>query len=126
MAFIIKPGISVVIPSPPSDIKHPWIALTYPSELPAKIARVNLTSFRDGSDTTVVFEPGDHPWIRHRTIVYYAQAKVSRAASFKTVGESGQYEVVDFLSLMDRILEGLSISPHTPPDVLRFCNENQV
>ena len=58
---------------------HLWIVLTDPEGNPGEVVVVNLTSQRPGSDATVVLQRGDHPFVRHDTVVYYGDARMDTA-----------------------------------------------
>jgi hypothetical protein len=62
-----------------SDPIHIWVVLNNPRDDDV-VVRVNLTSFHPDKDCTCVLEPGDHPLIRHRTLLNYPKAQLSKAS----------------------------------------------
>ena len=63
----------------PSDPIHIWVLLNNPGDDDA-VVRVNLTSFHPDKDCTCILEPGDHPLIRHKTLLNYPKAQLSKAS----------------------------------------------
>lgn len=52
---------------------HLWIVVSDPVA-DGSVAMVNLTSHKPPCDETCILNPGDHPFVRHKTIVKYCWA----------------------------------------------------
>jgi hypothetical protein len=57
-------------------VEHLWILITKPNPLNDSSIWVNVTTARPGSDRTTVLQPGDHPAIRHESVIFYRGAKL--------------------------------------------------
>ena len=55
---------------------HLWVVISDPQQNPDQIVVVNLTSQRRWQDQACVLFPADHSFIRHETVVYYAEARI--------------------------------------------------
>lgn len=113
-------GTSLLIPAPGSSITpHLWIVITEPD--PACII-VSLTTLRNAKDQTVILRPGDHPFIRHDTVVFFADARIVDANHLQQQVAAGaallhQPCTQTTLSL---IQAGVLASPFTPRKVQEF------
>ena len=74
----IEPGLCYLPPVGPREKKHLHVVLTYPND-EDQVLVVSLTSLKSKSDTTVVLQAGDHPFIRHDTVVEYRKATATSA-----------------------------------------------
>ena len=57
-------------------VEHLWILITKPNPLNDSSIWVNVTTARPGSDRTTVLQPGDHPAIRHESVIFYRGASL--------------------------------------------------
>lgn len=120
----VWPGETFLLPKPGHDTPHLWIVLTEPDEqVPPHVAIVNLTSFREGADTTVVLATGDHPFIRHHTVVYYGDLLVAPAQKLVDAVRAGIATRHDDLTddILERVREGVFRSPFTHGDMKAYC-----
>jgi hypothetical protein len=91
--MIISCG-DTLLPSPTQDADHHlWVTLTEPEGNPPQVVLVNLTSFRLDADATVILTPGDHPFIRHKTVINYSDAKF---ASTQQIDQACNWRLVIF------------------------------
>jgi len=100
------------------DGNHLWIALTTPEGSAGSFIAVNLTSVKNGRpiDDTCIIEPGEHPWVRKQTEVYYMKARewqVSGFDSLASYGENCTAEKPASKALLLKIQKGALASPHT-------------
>lgn len=118
----LHPGCCLELPES-RTLRHLYIVLTHPDGEPEKIVIVNLTSYRRGSDTTVVLEPGDHPYIRHKTVVNYKDARIAPVEPIERLLWRQDYELLeDFdAGLVGQLQQGLMDSPFTPNRVKTYC-----
>jgi hypothetical protein len=54
---------------------HPWVLINNPAKRKGAAVVVNITSWRDGADTTCVFQGGEHPSVPHKSYVRYRSAR---------------------------------------------------
>jgi hypothetical protein len=94
---------------------HLWVVLCEPN-VDGKGICVSFTTKRDHSDCTTQCEPGDHPFIRHASVIAYAFALLIPVAKFEDCLASGAFAPREPCSakLMKNILDGLLISDFTP------------
>lgn len=111
-AFLINPSNTAVV-------NHLWIVLsvyTPDYALAACATIVNVTTCDRFTDTTCILTPRDpdaHPFLRHRSYVFYGGLREV---------EAGDMDILDPLrkqtraapSLLSRMREGLHRSPFTP------------
>lgn len=108
--------------------RHLWIALTEPEGDPLAVAVINLTSHKDGIDETVVLDAGEHAFIKHKTVVNYADAKVVSAAKMEQLIEAGvitphHREPYCTPALLEKIRKGVLLSPFARPVFQRYCQD---
>ncbi len=69
-ALSLKAGSCIFLEKPDKEsISHLWLLLTDPAGDPPKVLMVNLTTYREGVDTTVLLTPDDHSYVDHPTVV---------------------------------------------------------
>lgn len=103
---------------------HLWVVLTEPHGEPPEVVMTNLTSFRGDGDPTVILDPDDHPFVRHKTSINYSDSRISkvdeicmglkkeivlRHQSFRT-------------NVLKRIKQGLLESQETPQNIKNYCH----
>lgn len=108
-------GDSFLLPKPDQDVSHLWVLVTEP-DVTGEAVMVNLTTQRPHSDTTVVLQPGDHPFIRHPTVVNYSDARLVNAPQLDAAINAGICRQLDPVTpaVLNRIQTGLLLSPFTP------------
>lgn len=103
--------------------RHLWVVLTEPEGDPLRVALVNLTSHKPGIDETVILE-GGHSYIKHKTVVQYARAKVYEVWKLERIIAADltvrhRHDMPE--DLLKIIREGVAKSRFTPPKVKAFC-----
>jgi len=58
----------------PDSPEHLWIVSSLPAS-DGSLVIFNLTSHRSRGDETCVVEPGEHPFVKHRSVVAYARGQ---------------------------------------------------
>jgi len=123
---------TLLIPSGPAhdlDRKHLFIILTDPVADPLNEGKdsILLTSLStlDAAypyDPTCILHPGDHPFVTRDSYVSYRDSRILETAKIVNGVTSGVFVVKDLMdsSIVDRICDGLSISPHTTEKIKRF------
>lgn len=87
---------------------HLWIVLSDPALNPTNVLIVNLTSQTPGKDSTCVLNVGDHPFIRHPTIVYYGKARSVTDALLEQCVREGAINLAIAMerAVLKRIIDG--------------------
>jgi len=120
----MHPGDTLLIPAPggPST-PHLWIIVTEPVKNVCVI--VNVTTLRNEQDQTVTLNVGDHPFIRHASVVKFADARF--ADDLKLFAEVASRNAVPKEpcppATLKLIQDGLIASPFTPKKIVAFCKE---
>ena len=106
-------------------IPHLWIVVTVPDPVNSLCAIVSVTTLRNSKDQTIILRPGDHPFIRHDSTIFYGDALIVDARKLDREMTAGL-----ILSKADcpaktlkLIQDGIGASPFTRPRFLRFCRE---
>ena len=90
---------------------HLWIVLSAPAWR-GRVAVVNLTSHnperRDCGDHCLILGPGDHPFVRHESCVYYKRARLRSPRALRAGIAEGGIELHEPLGddLLFRIQQG--------------------
>ena len=94
---------------------------------------VNVTSKQSHSDTTLVLVPGDHRFIKHDSVIMYADARemridlVEQALSIALGKPTNQFvcQAHDPCTpaLLERIRQGLLASKQTPKGIKQKCKD---
>lgn len=92
MTLNIVPGDAFLLAKPGQAVRHLWVIVTQPEGTRLRAVMVNLTTQRPHSDTTVVLAPGDHPFIRHATVVNYSDARFVEVGRLEAAWESGLFK----------------------------------
>ena len=97
--------------------EHLWMVISDPVQDPHHIVIVNLTTWKGpASDQACVIDAGDHPFVRHRSYVYYQGAKVDPLRHLNRMLESGGLVMQDALTTeqLARVRQGAGASIRTP------------
>jgi len=94
----------------------------------ARAVMVNISTYRDlpTQDKTVILDVGDHPYIKHKSVVAYDFARfVNVGAVQKIIDDNAcQFDVDVSNEIYNKILTGLLESKRTPGNVKTFCRNN--
>lgn len=115
-------GETLVLPHPNFETPHLWILVTDPVGEPPQTIIVAVSTKRFYKDSTVVLSPGDHPWVRHESVISYDHALIPEVhylneAVSRRIAELRQPCTPDVLR---RVQDGLLSSPRTPQRVKKF------
>jgi hypothetical protein len=104
-------GESFVNLSPQSP-PHLWIVIS--KEGPGGFVVANLTSRVPGCDETCVVKVGEHPWVRHDSVIAYARAQLLSRQAIDVLKKLGCYAPKEPVSaqLLLRIQRGALESPY--------------
>lgn len=87
------------------------------------VLSVNVTSWRENSnDPTCILNVGNHPFIRHKSFVFYKQAIPLRVPGLIEKVQSGDLIPMGYLSesVLQKVLDGFEKSDQTPLKALKF------
>ena len=84
--------------------------------IPPKWVMVNMTTFRPNVDTTVILYIGDHPFVRHKTVINYGDAHFCEIMKINEALKKELVSIKDPVSdnLLQKIQNGLLESMETP------------
>lgn len=94
---------------------HLWFIISDPALDELNVLFVNLTTWKTEKDESCILDRGDHPFITHKSIINYADARVTSIANLAKLHELNQIYRKEPLSpaILARIRQGLRISPHS-------------
>jgi len=110
---------------PEDEVLHLRVVLTPP--LNGEVIVVSITTQRAKSETLVVVRPGDHPWIRHPSVVAYRYAEIQQVARIEAALAEGRAHLQPPMNpaVLDRIRAGLRDSDFTPNHVRQYLIESE-
>ena len=99
---------------------HLWVVCSDCGAALREVVVVSITTVYDDQrqDTTCVLDVGDHDFIRHTSIVFYALAEVRALATLESAIADGRLKRgAPFREdVLDRIVRGFAASRETPPE----------
>jgi hypothetical protein len=120
-------GDTFIIPKSSASREHLWIVITDPDPSTREAVCVNLTSAENQEDRTVIANVGDHPFIKHETIVFYKDAQILDMAKVEVALQSKQTAFVCTAHrrctavFLKRVQNGLLKSEHANREVKDYC-----
>lgn len=117
---MIKPGVTFLSPNPDYPTEHLYIIISPIIE--ERVLFVNVTTKKESSDTTCILKKGDHPFIRHDSVINYGDAKDTEVKLIKKAIETKLFALQDPISdaLLKRIQQGALTSPAFTPKYLKY------
>ena len=119
-------GDTFLMPAPGGRVMpHLWIVVTQPDPETHLCAIVSVTTSRNSKDQTVILRPGDHPFIRHESTIFYGDAMIVNAPRLDAEIAAGLALVRESCSeqTLKLLQDGVLASPFTRPKILRFCRD---
>lgn len=105
---MVSKGDAFQASGPNVDVAHLWIVISDPNE-GGNVVCVNFTSLsEDEVDESCILDPGDHPFIKRRTVVKYGLANWWAADKIAAAIASGQFSAHPPVrpEILQRIREG--------------------
>lgn len=91
------------------------------------IVIVNVTTLRSGVDTTTLLERGEHPFIKHDSVVNFRDAKKFDKHLIPKLHALGtnkfRFQEECFPDVVQKLKTGILKSPFTSREIKRFCEE---
>jgi hypothetical protein len=119
-------GDTFLMPAPGGvATPHLWIVVTQPDPRTHLCAIVSVTTLRNSKDRTVILRPGDHPFVRHDSTIFYGDAMIVDVLRLEAEIAAGLAVVREKCSAatLKLVQDGVVASPFTRPKILRFCRE---
>ena len=101
---------------------HLWLVLTDPSGDPAQVLIASCTSRRPWSDETILLDRGDHPFIRHETVLAYTEIRIveSRVIEFQLARGRITREARMRDAVLERVVDAVLTSSNTAAKFKQF------
>jgi hypothetical protein len=120
----LRCGDTFLVPKSSDQTEHLWIIVS-PSE-DGKAVCVSVTTRRAYSETTVVLQRGDHPFVSHESVIYYQDARILDLNLVERALNAGIRDFVCTLrepcdaDLLRRIQAGMVLSKQPKKEVKDF------
>jgi hypothetical protein len=119
---MLKCGDAFLMAQPRVSVEHLWIVATEPLPNTDQVIIVNVTKARDHSDKTVILRPGDHPFVKTTSVIYFHGSLVT---DLKQVEKGFAARICSphrpcSPQLIRRIQQGLLESGFTPNGIKEF------
>lgn len=105
--------------------QHLWIVISDPMAFAQIVLFVNVTSFDQFVDQTVILDAGDHPFIQHRSCVNYPRARVATDAQLEALKAGGRLQLREPVTaaVLTRIRLGACESRYIKMDHLQILKD---
>jgi len=119
---MLKAGQTLLLPKPGHDVSHIWVLVLSSDPVTMETVMVNVTTRRAHSDSTLVLQAGEHPVVKHPSVVHYGDARIVDGRAIEAALGAGTFPAHSDCSaaLLKRIQEGLLASPFTPGKVKTY------
>lgn len=118
-------GDTFLAPKTSYATEHLWIVITEPQD--NKAVCVNVTSSHSFAEKTTVLNVGDHPFIKHESVIRYSDAKLIDLKAVEAAIAARQMKFVCKQlepcseELLKRIQEGLLKSKQVSKEIRTVC-----
>lgn len=100
----------------PSVSDHLWFIISDPTLDEHNILFVNLTTWIPDrkQDESCILNRGEHPFIRHKSIINYSRAQIASLANISALHEQNLIIMKEPVpdAVLDRIRQGIRVSPY--------------
>lgn len=102
------------------DEPHLWIIISPPTD--DKVVIVSVTTRRLRSETLVCLKVGDHPFIKHESVIAFTYSQIRCLADINSAIQNGNAKQREAVApeLLKRIRMGLVESDRTPNGIRYF------
>ncbi len=117
---MIGPGFAFRSARPPYSTEHLYIVISPVIE--EKVLFVNVTTRTPVKDATCVLRKGDHPFIRHESVINYVDAVEAEVCRMREAIERKLFKPHDALTpaLLKKIQDGALASPAFKPKFKKY------
>ena len=93
------------------------------------VLAVSITSYRERGDKTCVLGAGVHPALTRTSMIAYGYARaftIEQQKDFRADRGNALRPPPMRAQILSEIVHGLYLSPHTPPELVRFAQANDI
>ena len=103
-----------------TDDWHLWIVVSAPSE--GEVVTVSVSTKRKNSEPLMLLQNGDHPFIRHDSVIDYKFSRIRIVDDIETAIRNGVAKTRERISevILKRVQSGLLDSDFTPNGVRHY------
>lgn len=114
-------GKTLLLQTDQESVPHLW-AVVAQSSCTTKVLIVNVTTFWSHSDPTVILNNGDHPFIKHKSSINYAEMREVGTALIIDKIKKGVIKIQNDLEvhILQKIQEGVSRTPRIHPVIKKI------
>jgi hypothetical protein len=119
-------GDTFLMPAPGGRATpHLWIVITTPDAVTRQCAIVSVTTLRNSKDQTIILRPGDHPFVRHDSTIFYGDGMIVDVRKLDQDLTAGLIVAREKCpeQTLKLVQDGIGASPFTRPRFLRFCRD---
>jgi hypothetical protein len=123
---MLKCGDTFLAPTTSAGTEHLWIIITEP-DAEGKAVAVSITTQRSHSETTVTLNIGEHPFIKHPSVISYKHASIVDVKAVLTAMQRRPQQYV-FRShapctpeLLEKIRAGMTRTKDAPKAIKQRC-----
>jgi hypothetical protein len=126
---VLTSGDTFLIPKSSTEIEHLWIIVTDPDPATFEAVCVNVTTLKIICDKTVTLQPGEHPFIKHPSIILFSDAQKLDIRNIEAALNAESMIVVCKAqtrcspTLLKRIQDGVLLSKGTPKHIKEYCRQ---
>ena len=123
---MIPVGSTFLILTPPFfKIQHLYILIAAKQKTNTGLI-VNITTYRDGCDKSCVVMPGEHSFLKHKSVINYGDSKIVSISTIEEAFSKGVIKPHDPVrpELLKRIRESGLKSSAIPLKCLNFLSAN--
>jgi hypothetical protein len=98
--------------------EHLWIVVTLPDDKSKAVVVVNVSTWHVSKDHACVVEPGEHPWIRTKSVIMYSFARALNVGEQEDFTQGSIRQSDASQTLVDRIQEQAEESEFTSQHIV--------
>jgi hypothetical protein len=125
--MLFQIGDSFWVQTAHEPVEHLWILISKPNPLSHSAMWINVTTARSWSDRTTVLQHGDHPAVRHESVINYRGAKLVDLVKLEGLIQAAQARNENRCpsALLSRIQSGVLASKFTPRKIQNHFKAEQ-
>ena len=122
---MLSVGNTFLVPTPPNNVEHLYIIIAIRESSNSALV-VNVTSLKVGCDYTCIVKFGEHRFVKHDSIINYADASIRPISNIEYCLTKGIFKKDTSVSakLLKRIQDGALQSPAISRKNLNFVKSN--